>query len=89
MGGQGVSLPELLDMLRAKGVTHYSGTLSGSAVTVTFGAAEPQTTGKQRPFEMNGVEACPCGHAPYEHNGGLCLHGCEPTKCIPRGEKKS
>lgn len=28
------------------------------------------------------LDNCKCGHALHAHNGGLCLQGCEPDKCM-------
>lgn len=91
-----MSLPELLDLLKAKGVSHYSGTLSGSQVTVTFAAVaapEPQRlTEAQLAEPLPELELCACGHSVEgEHSEMGCLRGCTAEQCTreKKGRRKS
>lgn len=83
-----MTLPELLDLLKAKGVTQYSGMLDGKPVSVSIGLAEakPGAGAKSLQF-LTEPENCGCGHPAYNHNNTGCLEGCDPSKCIPAGER--
>ena len=80
--GEAVTLADLtaaIDMLRARGVAKYTD-IAGGGFTVEFFAEQS----KPGPMERAAAdEKCACGHASHEHGGGLCLLGCDPTKCSP------
>ena len=81
-------LSALLDLLKAKGVTHYKGPLQPREKDATYWAADielslaPAASGmsdeddKDAPQDM-----CRCGHPLAEHQGGLCMHACDEEKC--------
>jgi len=75
-------LTHLLKVLRAHGVTSYTGGLWGG-ITVTLGPM-PDNTKPDKP----GVDPdlCKCGHAAFAHVNGLCTAGCDVEKCAPEEE---
>ena len=81
-------LSALLDLLKAKGVTHArlepwnyppGKEMCGMGVIdVTFAPEAPSLPDdeKSKPQDM-----CKCGHELAQHQGGLCLGGCEEGMC--------
>ncbi len=73
-------LLEFVDQLRAKGVRTYKGPFDDATVELELGPAveaeAPQSTTKQPELDL-----CHCKCPVYAHQGGLCLHGCEPALC--------
>lgn len=90
-------LSALLDLLKAKGVTHArlepwsyppGKELAGCGVIdVTFGAVPSEQPDTKTPssVEPREPDLCACGHGLHEHQSGLCLHACEPEKCSKEG----
>lgn len=83
--GVRVTLAELaaaVDMLRARGVKNY-GDIAGGGFTIEFFPApvdmKPEPASKDE-------SKCHCGHATFEHNAGLCILGCDPTRCAPEAK---
>lgn len=77
-----MTLPELtaaIDMLRARGVSKYTDVAGGGFELEFF----PPQPAELKPEAPQLDTKCKCGHAPYEHNAGLCILGCDPTKCAP------
>lgn len=72
-------LTACVDMLRARGVSKYTDVAGGGFIVEFF---PPQPDVKGEPIAKHD-ERCACGHASYEHNAGLCILGCDPTKCAP------
>lgn len=84
-----MNLGEFLDLLRAKGVSQFSGKIDGvGPISVSFGPLEVKTSARAAQLMPDAVEMCACGHPPYNHNP-FCQHGCEPDKCIPIKERKA
>lgn len=86
-------LSALLDLLKAKGVTHYEGPGNNSSwmVRVDFGpaAAAPSPVLPDKPTTKDDEkdeapdDVCRCGHDHAQHTNGLCLVGCDVEKCAP------
>lgn len=75
-------LGRLADELRSRGVTEFSARDTQTNDVLTLKLSPPLPELKAEPgAEL--TEKCACGHAPYEHNAGLCIQGCDPTKCAP------
>lgn len=75
-------LLSLTDAMKSRGVKSFS--LDG--VAVEFAPAEPAvpSASKEKPAD----EKCRCGHhSDDEHMMGLCIKGCDPTKCAPEEAK--
>ncbi len=81
-------LSALLDLFKAKGVTHArlepwafppsDAFAKCGVIDVTFApvvAALPESE-DAKPQDM-----CRCGHHLAEHQGGACMHGCDDEKC--------
>lgn len=84
----------LLDLLKAKGVTHArlepwsyppGKELAGCGVIdVTFGPSVVAAPADEKlDAKTPDPDVCACGHGVHEHNGALCLHGCDEEKCGP------
>lgn len=52
---------------------------------VVFGAPEPTPTDAKSLMTSMAEETCKCGHGHHMHVNGLCVAGCEPTKCLGEG----
>jgi hypothetical protein len=75
-------LSALLDLLRSRGVRVYRETEHG--IDVEF---EPTTIEHPDAKPAPDPDRCACGHMAHEHgDGGLCLHGCDPSSCSPPEE---
>lgn len=72
-------LTACMDMLRARGVSKYTDIAGGGFVVEFFPPQPPELKDAAPAVETK----CKCGHATYEHNAGLCILGCDPTKCAP------
>lgn len=81
-------LSALLDLLKAKGVTHArlepwayppsDAFAKCGVIDVTFAAPiEPMPDSE----DAKEPDMCRCGHALAEHQGGLCMHACDEEKC--------
>jgi hypothetical protein len=80
-------LSALLDLLKTKGVTRYSGPLSTEKmsqpqVVIHFAPVEPQLP-KDEKSKPNELEVCRCGCPLFVHTNGLCGNGCEVEQCAP------
>ena len=72
-------LADILDLLRSKGVRIYRETAHG--IEVEF---EPSIDPRPEAKPAPDPDRCACGHMAHEHgDGGLCLHGCDPSSCSP------
>ena len=79
-------LAALLDLLKAKGVSHYEG--PGMAeqengikrmVCIDFAPIAPP---EEKPDAKTAdPDMCSCGHSMTLHQGSACLEGCEEEKC--------
>ena len=68
-------LKQLLSILRDGGVSAYE----AGQFKVSLHPTQP----KAEPMAELEDKACNCGHPDYDHGpGGLCIHGCEPEKCL-------
>lgn len=69
---------ELIDMLKAKGVRHFS----AEGVSVELGA--PAVTPLKSDAKLDD-DRCACGHLLSDHVGGLCARdNCDPAKCAEK-----
>lgn len=76
-------LGALIDLLRSKGVRSYVSdehAASGwrSHVELEF---EPTVVEHQPEKPGPDPDVCRCGHMAHEHQGGLCLRGCDADAC--------
>lgn len=72
----------LLDLLKVKGVTRFT----GNGVCVEFSPAQlpaASATATDDKDEQADPDTCRCGHSLTEHSSGLCLHACGVEKCAP------
>lgn len=79
---------KLCDLLRARGVRIWK----GADCEIEMGEL-PVPDVKQKALETHSkleqaAEVCPCGHAEYEHQSGLCLRGCDVESCQEKETKK-
>jgi len=81
-------LSALLDLLKTKGVTSYRGAISSSdelrglAVDLTLAATASAPADDTKPdAKQPDPDVCACGHGVHEHQNGLCLMGCDESKC--------
>lgn len=76
------TLGRLADELRSKGVLEFSAKdpATGDVLMLKLAPVMPEL--KSEPVSKLD-EKCACGHKSYEHNAGLCILGCDPTKCAP------
>jgi hypothetical protein len=88
-------LSALLDLLRAKGVTHYEGPFMADPQSplqqlVKFDVAPLDAPAKpaDKDDAPADVEVCRCGHALYVHTNGLCGDGCDVERCAPPEKAK-
>lgn len=79
-------LSALLDLLKAKGVTHYKGLASAKhgEVCVTFGSHEPSAPTDDAKPPVIEEERCKCGCPLYQHTNDGCGNGCDAEKCGDR-----
>ena len=76
------TLGRLAAELRANGVLKFSATDPATNEVLMLELAPPQPA--ELMLEAPQLDTkCKCGHASYEHNAGLCILGCDPTKCAP------
>lgn len=70
-------LRDLLDELRAQGVTHYRAGEFELRLSPPRSVAEALTP-------MVELDMCACGHEQAEHASGtgLCSHACDPESCV-------
>lgn len=82
-------LSALLDLLKAKGVTHYAGPCDATSgpVSVHLAPAEPKLP-KDEKSTPSELEVCRCGCPLFVHTNGLCGKGCEVEACAPPEEKR-
>ncbi len=83
-------LAALLDLLSAKGVTHYVGPLTANALSPTVNLYLRPTTPvaagvvtAEKEDDEPDADLCRCGHALYTHINGLCGDGCDVERCVP------
>ena len=76
-------LSALLDLLKAKGVTHFEGPCvlpedptMRLVIDLALADAKPD---KEEPNR----ETCACGHHVTDHQDGGCLRGCSDKECNP------
>lgn len=76
-------LSALLDLLKAKGVTHYEGMcmLNGTQRHVVTLDLAPTVAALPEEEAAKPQDMCRCGHKLEEHQGGLCMHACDEEKC--------
>jgi hypothetical protein len=83
-------LAEILDLLRSKGVRIYRGAVGLDSEGRTEQAEiefEPTVIDHPDAKPSPDPDRCACGHMAHEHgDGGLCLHGCDPSSCSPPEE---
>jgi hypothetical protein len=83
-------LAEILDLLRSKGVRIYRGAVGLDSEGRTEQAEiefEPTVIDHPDAKPAPDPDRCACGHMAHEHgDGGLCLHGCDPSSCSPPEE---
>lgn len=85
-------LSALLDLLKAKGVTHYEGPVWDARKQESFFQAKIELLPASMPAPADDKpdaktpdpDVCACGHGIHEHQNGLCLHGCDEEKCGAR-----
>lgn len=80
-------LADILDLLRSKGVKSYRATKyddEGKSLGVMEVEFEPSIDPRPEAKPSPDPDRCACGHMAHEHgDGGLCLHGCDPSSCSP------
>lgn len=69
------SASRLIDLLKAKGARSFK----GFGIELELSPADAPAP--VSPAVGPDASLCACGHRDYEHGGGLCLQGCEPTSC--------
>mgnify|MGYP001557757233 FL=1 len=73
------TIGKLADMCRAKGVRVLD--VPGSIHLELEQVHAPMST---KPAVDPDV--CRCGHPEHAHMNGLCIHACEPEKCVEQSE---
>lgn len=79
---------KLCDVLRSKGVASWKG---ADCEIVLGDLPVPDVKQKVAEFRSHveqAADSCPCGHAAYEHQSGLCLRGCDVEACQEKEAKK-
>ncbi len=70
-------LSKLTDAMKARGVRAFE----VDGIRVEFHAVDAAPM-DPLPLADDGPTKCKCGHAPYEHQNGLCLQCAEPSLCL-------
>jgi len=73
------TIGKLADMCRSKGVRSID--VGGCKLEL-----EPLPAKAEPSAPSSDPDMCKCGHPEFAHNNGLCIHACEPEKCVENPE---
>ena len=76
------TLPVFVAELRALGVRTYKGEFNGGTLELELGPpVDPESPQTAKDSVSDPIPRCHCGCAPWDHQNGLCLSGCEVALC--------
>lgn len=70
----------LADVARKKGIR----SLTVDGLVLEMGPLDVPAKPDPKQFE---TDQCACGHGLHEHQGGLCLRGCDVSRCVTEGSQ--